>query len=111
MSYPPGIQRLIDGTEARYEARSGYQRLWDWFGLSYASFLTLPRVLMHDMPDDWQKRMAVLLEEYGDAFPNQPRLGTRVQCTVDNKLAKFPEWLLNYRHPDKAEIDKLRESG
>lgn len=25
-----------------------------WFGLSYASFLVLPRVLMQDMPPEWQ---------------------------------------------------------
>lgn len=38
----------------------GYDALWGWFGLSRASFLVLPRVLMHEMPDDWQLRMAAL---------------------------------------------------
>lgn len=80
-----------------------------WFGLSYASWLTMPRVLMEAMPEDWQERMAVLLNEYGGAFPNQPDLSTRVQIVVDGKMVKCPPWLLNYRHPDHGEIAKLRE--
>ena len=79
-----------------------------WFGFSYASFLVLPRVLMQDMPAEWQKRMAVLLNEYDEAFPNQPNIGTRVQATRDGKLTTMPTWLLNYRHPARGEIDKLR---
>lgn len=109
--YTPTIEKLISDTSAAHEAKTGYNRLWGWFGLSRASFLTLPRILMHEMPDDWQRRMAVLLEEYEDAFPNQPDLGTRVQCVRGNRLSKFPEWLLNYRRPDESEIEKLRGHG
>ena len=79
-----------------------------WFGLSYASFLVLPRVLMQDMPTEWQERMAVLLTEYDDAFPNQPDIGTSVRATHNGRLTKMPSWLLNYRHPARAEIAKLR---
>ena len=80
-----------------------------WFGLSYASWLTLPRVLMEAMPDRWQADMAKLLHEYDEAFPNQPDIGTRVQITHKGKLIKTPEWLLNYRHPDRSEINRMRE--
>ncbi|MBT7631292.1 MAG: hypothetical protein HN597_16555 [Desulfobacula sp.] len=66
----------------------GKERLWGWFELSYASFLVIPRVLMHSMPDDWQNQMASLLEEYQDTFPNQPHIGTRVQATKDEPLCK-----------------------
>ena len=86
----------------------GRHRLSCWFGLSRASFLTLPRVLMEAMPDEWQGQMAELLEQYERAFPNQPDIGTRVQCTRSGRLAKFPDWLLNYRRPDRAAIDRLR---
>jgi len=89
--------------------RPGYDRLWGWFGLSYASWLIIPRVLMHEMSDEWQDKMTDLMEEYQRTFPNQPDLGTRVQITNDGKLIKTPSWLLNYRHPEYAEIDKLRE--
>jgi hypothetical protein len=81
-----------------------------WFGLTYASWLTMPRVLMEAMPEDWQERMAVLLNEYDDAYPNKPDIGTRVQIVADGKLIKCPPWLLNYRHPDRSEISKMREA-
>lgn len=79
-----------------------------WFGLSYASFLVLPRVLMQDMPTEWQERMAVLLNEHDDAFPNQPDIGTSVRAAHNGKLTKMPQWLLNYRHPVRDEIAKVR---
>ena len=82
--------------------------LWDWFGLSRASFLVLPRVLMHEMPEEWQDRMVVLLDEYDETFPNQPDIGTRVQITRKGKLIKTPDWLVNYRHPNKKVIHLLK---
>ncbi len=41
----------------------GHERLHEWFGLSYANYLTIPRTVLQSMPDDWQERMADLLEE------------------------------------------------
>lgn len=79
-----------------------------WFGLSYASWLTIPRVLMEAMPDDWQERMAVLLNEYSEAFPSQPDLQSRVQVVRGGKLIATPPWLTNYRRPDRAFIDGMR---
>jgi hypothetical protein len=86
------------------------QDLQCWFGFSYSSFAVLPRVLMEAMPDEWQKRMAALLHEYSESFPNQPDIGARVQATKGGKLTKFPEWVLNYRHPDRGTIDLLRDN-
>lgn len=91
--------------------RSGYNDLWLWFGPSYASWLTIPRVLMHEMPDEWQGKMAALLNEYEEAFPNQPDLGTRVQCTRGGRLTRTPDWMLSYRHPQRNEINKLRSAA
>jgi hypothetical protein len=98
-----------DGSAVTPPERPGYDALWLWFGLSRASWLTVPRVLMHAMPDDWQARMAELLAEYCEAFPNQPDLGTRVQVTaLSGKLASTPAWLINYRYPDTETIEQLR---
>ena len=89
--------------------KTGYDELWEYFELSYASWLTTPRVLLHAMPDEWQHKLAILLKEYHDTSPNQPDLGTRVQVTdLDGKLVKAPQWLLNYRHPDHEAIDGSR---
>lgn len=82
--------------------------LQSWFGLSYASFLTMPRVLMESMPSDWQKKMAKLLFEYNNSFPNQPDIGTRVQITQHGKLIPTPQWIINYRHPDLKMIEGLK---
>ena len=86
---------------------SGHAALWGWFGCSYASFAVMPRILMHDMPDEWQGRMAKLLEEFDNAFPNA-RINTRVLKVDDGRLVKWPEWILNYRYPDAAKLAALR---
>ncbi|WP_417500757.1 hypothetical protein [Marinobacter sp.] len=78
----------------------GKERLWGWFSLSYASFLVLPRAGMHQMPDEWQKRMAELLEEWDEAAKNQPDLEFIVQGRKNGRLAKVPEWVRNYRRPN-----------
>jgi len=88
--------------------KPGEEALWLWFGLSYARYLVLPRVLMHEMSDDWQGRMAQLLREYNETFPNQPDIGTRVYITKNGKLTKAPSWLLNYRRPDRETIKTFR---
>lgn len=89
--------------------QSGHDRLWDWFGLSYASWLTLPRVLMHQMPDEWQGRMASLLKEMDEHFPSVPGMDTAVFVREDGKFAKCPRWI-EYRHPDFKTIETFKES-
>jgi hypothetical protein len=88
--------------------RPGYGALWLWFGLSRASFLTMPRVMMHDMPDDWQRRMAELCFEWNAIWVNQPDLDTCVCLRKDGKFVAYPEWMLNYRHPDAAQLAHMR---
>lgn len=84
--------------------RPGYDALWLWFGLSRASFLTLPRVLMHEMPDDWQARMEALLREMDTTFPRSPA----GDAIVRRRHGSWPDWLLNYRYPQDSEIDQAR---
>ena len=91
--------------------RTGEDALWLWFGLSHASWLAIPRVLMHEMPDAWQAKMAQLLAEYDAAYPNQPDLGTRVQVTKNGKLTRTPDWLIDYRHPDHKRIKEMRSNA
>lgn len=112
----PGVQihdmELLGHRTAEAVSRPGEEDLWRWFGgFGRPSFLVLPRVLMHAMPDHWQSRMAKLLQEYDEAFTNWPEgWGTRVQLTQEGKLIKVPHWLLDYRHPDRTAIDRLRPS-
>ncbi|QNJ57370.1 hypothetical protein Dolphis_64 [Pseudomonas phage Dolphis] len=97
------IEPIADGTPYDYSTD-----LAAYFGLSYASWLTLPRVLMEAMPKTWQAAMATLLHQYDEAYPNQPELGTTVRVTEGGKMVPTPEWLLNYRHPDHAMINQVR---
>jgi len=86
------------------------EKLQQWFNLSYASYLTLPRVLMEAMPKEWQDKMADLLFEWDKTYRNWPEgINTRVQITKNGKLVKTPYWLINYRHPDFNEIEKLKK--
>lgn len=91
----------------------GYQRLWGYFGLSYSSWVTLPRVLMHEMPSAWQDKMAGLLEEFDETFPDfTGELQLYVNATGKNgKYAALPEHLNNYRHPNYEKIDALRRKS
>lgn len=90
-------------------ARVGHDALWLWFGLSRASWLTMPRTLMHAMPDDWQMRMAQLCAEWDDhwSFPDDCP-DARVMAVDGNRFTKWPDELLNYRHPSKGIIDRYK---
>lgn len=88
--------------------RPGFERLWLWFGLGRASWLTLPRVLMHGMPDDWQERMAELLEEFDSTWTFSDGFRTQVSVSRAGRFVRMPEWLGNYRHPHRADIESAR---
>lgn len=88
---------------------TGRDRLWNWFGLSYASWLTMPRVVMHEMPDEWQDKMAALLEEWDETWDSSSMPQPFVMARKGNKFTRWPDWLLRYRHPNRAEINKLRK--
>jgi hypothetical protein len=65
---------------------------------------------MHQMPDEWQKKMAELLEEWEDTWDTEEVCGgTTVRLTDDRgKLIPTPDWVHNYRHPQQSEIDRYR---
>lgn len=86
------------------------ERLQKWFGLSYASWLTIPRVLMENMPDEWQEKMAELLEECDAYYPNcgEDGISFSVQCKLNNKFIKMPKYLGNYRYPDWEKLNEFR---
>lgn len=99
----------VDSSEIAKTRGDGHEALWLWFGLSRSSYLTLPRVLLHAMPNEWQGKMAKLLQEYDETFINWPDFGSRVVVTdPSNKLIPTPEWLVNYRRPDLEKIEELK---
>lgn len=92
---------LKDGPEHDTE---GGQALSLWFGLSRASFLVLPRVMMMQMSDIWAWRMAGLLEEFDAKWSRTPEnIRFKVRGEGERgRLAKLPEAVTNYRHPRHA---------
>ena len=44
-----------------------------WFGLTYAQFLTMPRLVMESMPHEWQEKTVELLEEMDKTFDWLPK--------------------------------------
>jgi hypothetical protein len=47
----------------------------DWFGLTYAQYLTIPRSILQSMPAEWQQRFVRCLEELDAAFDWRPSEG------------------------------------
>jgi hypothetical protein len=91
-------------------ARPGYDRLWLWFELSRAGWLVIPRVLLHEMPDEWQGKMADLMEEYERAFPNQPDVTTHVSIKEGGRFTPMFRWLNNYRYPARYKIEDMKRT-
>jgi len=89
---------------------TGHAQLWLWFGLSRASWLTLPRVMMHEMPDEWQAKMAALLEQWDATWTNPPDIETCVQIRQEGKFVATPEFLVNYRHPDYEALSGMKRT-
>lgn len=37
--------------------------IWSWFGLSYCSYMVIPRAVLCSMPVEWQKKMVDLINQ------------------------------------------------
>ena len=98
--------------EPQVSDRPGYDALWTSFGLSRAGWITIPRLLLHAMPDRWQGQLAKLLKEYEEFFVNQPDIKAYVSLR-DGKTNRFIKGSVfhNYRHPDKQLIESMKTEG
>lgn len=47
----------------------------DWFELSYAQYLTVPRSALQSMPEEWQNKFVDLLNELDDTIDWRPKEG------------------------------------
>ena len=66
----------------------------DWFGLTYCSYLTIPRTILQSMPIEWQRRFVKCLEEAEDMFGDQNNLDYTVNAREGRRFVKDP--LINY---------------
>ena len=82
-----------------------------WFELSYAHWLTVPRLIMESMPHKWKKQMAKLLEEMDDTFDWRPEKGRYcvTQRDENGKFIKLDYDICNYRRGDAEKYKRERE--
>ena len=75
------------------------ETIWDFFGLTYASYLVLPRVVMQGMPEEWQKRFVGMMKELEETMgtDHEPEGGYRV-LPLDIKKRVTKSNLPHYRH-------------
>jgi hypothetical protein len=81
----------------------------NWFELSYAQFLTVPRLVMQSMPQEWKEKMAALLNEMDDTFDWRPTDGTywvKVKGE-DGRLRNPPGEICDYRN---GSVEHLRRT-
>lgn len=98
-------------TVAQYKDREVFPSLEDaahpislWFELSYAQFLTVPRLVMQSMSIEWQRKMAALLQEMDDTFDWRPKEG-RYWVRLKDARGRYTDAPLDdYRHGDIAHL-------
>ena len=71
-----------------YTTSTGSNKLHSWWSLSYAQYLTIPRTVLQSMPDEWQGKMAELLEELDERIDWRPKEG-RYYCYLRNDKGQF----------------------
>lgn len=91
-------ERLESGRVVHYDKQGRMMcdsPIHAWFSLSYASWLTIPRLSLQEMPPNWQARFVELLNEgerLGLQFPD----GLVVQRQINGKFVSNTHWN-NYR--------------
>ena len=91
------------------ELAESHDPLNAWFELTYAQFLTVPRLVLQSMPLEWQRRMAVLLQEMDDTFDWRPEEG-RYWVQLRDGHGQFQDAPLNnYRHGSCEHLRKEPE--
>ncbi len=75
--------------------------MWLDFGMTRASYLVLPRVLLCGMPVEWQERMVALLDEARDTYDTDA-IDDNYSVTLRSDNGRFKkDPLAHYRHPGK----------
>lgn len=75
------------------------RHMHDWFELTYAQYLTVPRSLLQAMPEEWQAKFVALLEEFEGQFPDWRPTEGRYWVTLKDRKGRFTrDPFADYRH-------------
>lgn len=88
--------------------REGHDRLHTYFGLSYANYLVVPRSILQSMPDEWQGKMASLLEEMRDTLLDQKIDWPAEGLKCDVLLTRLEKYVTPRVHDDLADYQRGR---
>lgn len=62
----------------------------EWFELTYAQYLTIPRSCLQSMPKEWQEKFVELLHELDETIDWRPESG-RYWVELRNSKGRFVE--------------------
>ena len=80
-----------------------------FFGLSYSSFLTVPRSILEAMPHEWQVKFVALLDEMDETFDWRPEEGNYWVKLKGRDGCYKHDPFMEYRHPNRDAIEKARK--
>lgn len=60
----------------------------NWFELTYAQYLTIPRTVLQSMPIEWQENFVALLDELDERIDWRPKEG-KYWVTLKDDSGKF----------------------
>jgi len=67
-----------------------------WFGLSYASYMVLPRTMLQSMSNRWQKKFIKLVEEMDEKFGHYNKVYSYTILAKDEHHKIMHDNLRNY---------------
>jgi hypothetical protein len=107
--YGATLKALEDARGATEAFRLGLQHdVSEWFELTYAHYLTVPRSILEAMPLEWQRRFTACLDELDETFDWRPKKA-RYFCFLRNRRGRFlSDPLHDYRRPDLHYIASLK---
>jgi hypothetical protein len=89
------LKRLEPEVYARWLAAQAEQEalqetaepIHEWFSLSYASYLVLPRTILQSLPVELQRRLVACLDEIGELYPEE--CGRSYSVNLKCKVGRF----------------------
>jgi hypothetical protein len=82
-----------------------------WFGLTYASWLVIPRLSLQEMPPSWQAQFYALLEEAIEKHGLKLPEGTCVNRRVKGRFVSNDHWNDYRRGAMQRAVEVDREKG
>lgn len=81
----------------------------EFWGLSKAQYLTIPRSVIQEMPKEWQDKFATLLNELDNTIDWRPKTSTYWCMLRDNQTGKYKtDPLYEYRHGNSLALDLIK---